>query len=82
MPQIGFLRYLSRPAPPRQYPCTTTTPGGPAEALTAPFPGCLDPAVGTCPRPGEAGPVGRGRVLTHPVLWNLHKREPPGTMGG
>ena len=82
MPQIGVLRYPSRPVPPWQYPCTTPTPGEPAEALTAPFPGYLDPAAGTCPRPGEAGPAGRGWVLTHPVLWNLHKRPGPGTMGG
>ena len=82
MPQIGVLQYLSRPAPPRQYPCTTPTPGGPAEALTAPFPGCLDPAVGTCPQPGEAGPTGRGWMRHRPVLWNPHKKEGPGTMGG
>ena len=82
MPQIGVLRYPSRPAPPRQYPCTTPTPGGPAEALTAPFPGCPDPAVGTRPQPGEAGPAGRGWAGDRPVLWNLHKGEGPGTMGG
>lgn len=82
MPQIGVLRYLSRPVPPRQYPCTTPTPGGPAEALTTPFPGCLDPAAATHPQPGEAGPAGRGWAGDRPVLWNLHKKEGPGTMGG
>lgn len=67
---------------PSAVPLTTPTPGGPAEALTAPFPGCLDPAVATRPRPDEAGPAGRGRAGDHPVLWNPHKREGPGTMGG
>jgi len=82
MPQIGVLRYLPRPAPQWQYPSTTPTPGGPAEAMIAPFPGCLDPAAGTHPRQGEAGRVGQGWAGARPVLWNPHKRPGPGTMGG